>query len=325
MKQYNREQLGNQAKTLGFNRDTFEKTCRLAELLVFFGQHPVLSNDLAFKGGTAINLTVFRLPRLSVDTDWDFADNVPLAEMKERRQSITDTIKSYMTREGYELTARSKYTHSLDSFVYAYISAGGAHDNIKIEINYSQRSHILPLERRPIETLGIFTPVVIQTVSPIEMFAGKINALLSRDESRDLYDVYNMVRHNLFDKEQQDMLRKCTVFYSAISGECEVEAFTPDKMNAITYSHIRASLNPVINKLERFDFAEVKERVKQFLSDFLVLKDNERDFLSAFRKGDYRPELLFDGQMLERIKNHPMAAWKMAHTLRRAASQADEM
>ena len=34
--------------------------------------------------------------------------------------------------------------HSLYSYVYEYINSGGVKDNIKIEINYSLRSHILP-------------------------------------------------------------------------------------------------------------------------------------------------------------------------------------
>ena len=175
MLEYDREQIGRQAAEHGFIRDTFEKTCRLAELLVYFDRDIVLSKYLALKGGTAINMTIFRLPRLSVDIDLDFTENIPLAEMMDRRQLITETIQLYMTSAGYELTTKSKYRHSLDSFVFAYTNAGGVRDNIKIEINYSQRSHILPLEKRPIETFGMFTPVEVQTVSPMEIFAGKIN------------------------------------------------------------------------------------------------------------------------------------------------------
>ena len=218
MLEYDREQIGRQAAEHGFIRDTFEKTCRLSELLVYFDRDIVLSKYLALKGGTAINMTIFRLPRLSVDIDLDFTENIPLAEMMDRRQLITDTIQLYMTSASYELTTKSKYRHSLDSFVFAYTNAGGVRDNIKIEINYSQRSHILPLEKRPIETLGMFTPVEVQTVLPIEIFAGKINTLLSRTAARDLYDVNNMILAGLFNEEQQDMLRKCTVFYSAAAG-----------------------------------------------------------------------------------------------------------
>jgi predicted nucleotidyltransferase component of viral defense system len=44
----------------------------LTEILKFFENDTLLGNSLALKGGTAINLTIFDLPRLSVDIDMDF-------------------------------------------------------------------------------------------------------------------------------------------------------------------------------------------------------------------------------------------------------------
>ena len=65
MTQNDRITLGRQARELGFVRDTFEKVCRLADILSFIKNDPLLSSCLALKGGTAINLTIFNLPRLS--------------------------------------------------------------------------------------------------------------------------------------------------------------------------------------------------------------------------------------------------------------------
>ncbi len=77
MMQFDRILLGRQAKELGFVRDAFEKVYRLAGVLSFMESDPLLSDSLALKGGTAINLTIFDLPRLSVDIDMDFSKNVP--------------------------------------------------------------------------------------------------------------------------------------------------------------------------------------------------------------------------------------------------------
>lgn len=63
MMQFDRMKLGRQAKKLGFVRDTFEKVCRLADVLKFFEGDDMLSEYLALKGGTAINLTILDLPR----------------------------------------------------------------------------------------------------------------------------------------------------------------------------------------------------------------------------------------------------------------------
>ena len=65
--QLDRMTLGRMAKEMGFVRDTFEKVCRLADVMNFMEQDELLAQSLALKGGTAINLTIFNLPRLSVD------------------------------------------------------------------------------------------------------------------------------------------------------------------------------------------------------------------------------------------------------------------
>lgn len=72
MTQYDRMALGRQAKDLGFVRDTLEKVRRLTDVLGFLEQDEALRSRLALKGGTAINLTIFDIPRLSVDIDLDF-------------------------------------------------------------------------------------------------------------------------------------------------------------------------------------------------------------------------------------------------------------
>ena len=81
MNEYNRKEIGKQAAELGFIRDTFEKMSRLIGVLGFFERDPILSRYLALKGGTAINLTIFNLPRLSVDIDLDFSENLTLEEL----------------------------------------------------------------------------------------------------------------------------------------------------------------------------------------------------------------------------------------------------
>lgn len=103
MPQYNRAELGRMATESGFVRDTFEKVLRLKEILKFLNEDKSLREHLLLKGGTAINLTVFNLPRLSVDIDMDYTPNDTREGMLECRAKITDIIKEYMESEGYEL------------------------------------------------------------------------------------------------------------------------------------------------------------------------------------------------------------------------------
>ena len=219
MMQYDRITLGRKAKELGFVRDTFEKVCRLVDVLTFLEQDSILKDSLALKGGTAINLTIFDLPRLSVDIDLDFAENVSRNEMLERRKVISEHIGKYMSANGYTLSGKSKHYHALDSFVYEYQNAGGMKDNLKIEINYMLRCHILDVRRRLVNLPWLSQDLTVLSVDPMEIFASKIVALINRSAPRDLYDLHNMLQFGLFDAEQQALLRKCVVYYSAIGSE----------------------------------------------------------------------------------------------------------
>jgi predicted nucleotidyltransferase component of viral defense system len=107
-----------------------------------------LSRYLTLKGGTAINLIFFRnMPRLSVDIDFDFAENLSLDETSLIRETIRNTIGKYTDMNSYNHGKKSKRYHTLDSDKYQYINLAGVRNNIKIEINYSLRSHIFLLLR----------------------------------------------------------------------------------------------------------------------------------------------------------------------------------
>ena len=99
MNSYNKTYLDQIAQEKGFVRDNLEKVIRLAEILRYINQSPLLQKSLLLKGGTAINLTVFRMPRLSVDIDLDFAQNCNKEEMIDTRQKINNELKAYMSNE----------------------------------------------------------------------------------------------------------------------------------------------------------------------------------------------------------------------------------
>lgn len=311
MMQFDRMTLGNQARELGFVRDTFEKVCRLADILTFFQNDSMLSEELALKGGTAINLTIFNLPRLSVDIDLDFSENLPREEMLAVRKLITERIRKYMTARGYTFGLNSKFYHALDYFVYEYQNAGGMKDNIKIEINYMLRCHILPTVRRRVNLPWLHQELTVLSVDPLEIYSSKIVALLNRAAPRDLYDTYTMLQAGLFDESQEPLLRKCVMFYSAIGSESCPERFALDKIAAVSQQRVKTDLIPVLRKGAWFDAAQAQEKVISYLNALLVPEPDELAFWSAFRQKQYQPRFLFsDEAVLSRINQHPMALWK---------------
>ena len=318
MPSYNKQVISKQAQELGFIRDTFEKMLRLAEMLRFMSNDPLLSSSLALKGGTAINLTIFNLPRLSVDIDLDYVHNNSRDDMLKERGLITAVVSRYLASEGYELGGKSKTTHSLDSFVCNYTNSGGVKDAIKIEVNYSLRCHVLLTVSRRIETLGVFSETNIMAVAPIEIFASKITALLSRTAARDLYDINNMVLFGLFSEADLPILRKCALFYFTISGDEVPEDINVGRIYGLTNHMIRIDLQPVLRKKERFNLQAAQKRVDEYLTGLFAITESEREYLNSFRKGVYNPGLLFeDTDIHERIRNHPMALWKTRNNEKR--------
>ena len=309
---YDRGQLGRAAKDSGFVRDTFEKVLRLKEILVYLNKDEYLHEHLALKGGTAINMTIFDLPRLSVDLDLDFTPNLSLEDMRTAREMITELLKKYMQEEGYTLSDSSRYSHSLDSMLFQYQNAGGNRDSIKLEVNYSLRSHIFAPTERKIVTNIFKESVLVRTLEPMEIFAAKANALMSRAAARDLYDFNNMIYFGLFDESEYELLRKCIIFYASISAEKINKTFDISAIDRLDFSKIRRDLFPVLRKKDNFRLEERKIEATKFIKELMALTPEEAEYLDAFEKGEYRPELLFsDNQILSNIAEHPMAAWNM--------------
>ncbi|HOH74544.1 MAG TPA: nucleotidyl transferase AbiEii/AbiGii toxin family protein [Paludibacteraceae bacterium] len=312
MYKYNKNDLDLLAVNTDFLRDNLEKVLRLSDILQYINANPLLFSHLALKGGTAINLVVFNLPRLSVDIDLDFTKHCLRDEMFVLRKQINSDILKYMTSQGYQLNPSSKNPHSLDSWVFYYLNSSGNKDNIKIEINYSMRNHVFePIEKEVyMESLSLHLHV--RTLTNLELFGSKIKALIERTAARDLYDVYNMLMLPVFSVSEQSLLRKIVILYLAIGGNTPPKTdFNFKAIDNLNFSQIKRKLIPVLKKSDKFEFEVAKSEVKTYLTTLMVLTDNEKLFLERFNQKIYQPELLFDElDIVGRINDHPMAIWK---------------
>ena len=201
-----KEYIEKTAERTGFIRSTLEKVERLLRILEWISNKEDLKNLLALKGGTAINTAVFNFPRLSVDIDLDLTENLAKNEMIRKRENIHNLLVQYLNANSYRInTEKSKNVYALDSIVAEYEDIKGNTDNIKIEINYMNRVHILKTEKLKIST-DVFEDkqLAINCIHPIEIYAAKICALLSRTTARDLFDVYTLSKYQLFDKEEKN-------------------------------------------------------------------------------------------------------------------------
>ena len=308
---YSRNDIDKLAAELNFIRDNMEKVVRLCTILEYINTDPLLADHLVLKGGTAINLLVMPVPRLSVDIDLDFTENCNKPTMLRYRKAITDKLQAYAYANGYRLSPNSKHPFSVDSWVFQYTNVIGNLDNIKVEINYSMRCHLLPTEVRPIKLHG-FENVNVRTLALVELYASKVKALLERGAARDLFDVHNMIQCQVISEELKPMLRKGVVFYSTVGGNAKPSGtYSLQTMERLQFKQIRSALLPVLKKGTFYDLESVKHEVCNYVEDLMRLTDDEKLFIERFAMNDYRPELLFDDEeIIKRIAEHPMALWK---------------
>jgi len=142
----------------------------------------------ALKGGTAINLFVRDLPRLSVDIDLAF---VPIGS----REAALAEIDAALRRIGAALTAvppgyRVRIARQQEGKRYSILVSNPSAE-IKIEVTPVLRGSVFPeVDRRIVASAEAeFGFAEIQVLSFEDLYAGKIVAALDRQHPRDLFDV----------------------------------------------------------------------------------------------------------------------------------------
>lgn len=314
MRSYNIRDLTNIAQYNKFNRDTLEKVLRLSELLKLFNENEEFKGKYVLKGGTAINLCLFDFPRLSVDIDMNFNSNSSKEEMLETRELHRKLISAFVSLDGYTIDPKSRFTFTLDSYLLKYTNAAGSRDNIKIELNYSNRIQILEPVNYKLSSKIIDNESIL-ALNKVELYGSKIAALIGRTTARDIFDVFQLINKQILLDSELDMLKKCSIFYLLTSNEFQslgdlLNQFKKNMEN-MSFSAIKRNLIPLLHVGERIDTDAFKQTVSQFIETLFKLTETEQKYIDSFNAGEFNPELLFDKAIADRLKEHPMALWKM--------------
>lgn len=155
----------------------------------------VFTDDLfALKGGTAINLFVRDMPRLSVDLDLVFVDHRPgrdeaLARINEGIRGAVDRLKT----RGFQ--------------TYSATAAGAGETKlfvrrdrleVKIEVNFVTRGTVHPVRPASLTAKAreaLLADVELPVVSLEDLYGGKLVAAMDRQHPRDLFDVMQLFQH----------------------------------------------------------------------------------------------------------------------------------
>ena len=223
-------------------------------------------------------------------------------------------ISAFIALDGYTIDPKSRFTFTLDSYLLKYTNAAGSRDNIKIELNYSNRIQILEPVNYKLSSKIIDNESIL-ALNKVELYGSKIAALIGRTTARDVFDVFQLVNNQILLDNELDILKKCSIFYLLMTNEFQpfgdlLNQFKKNMKN-MSFSAIKRNLIPLLHVGERIDTDAFKQTVSQFIETLFELTETEQKYIDSFNAGEFNPELLFDKAIADRLKEHPMVLWKM--------------
>lgn len=309
-----RQSLEAESAATGFRPDVLEKVFLLLDLLEAINQNPETAGKFALKGGTALNLFLFDVPRLSVDIDLNYIGAEDRETTIQERPELERTIGLMARRLG--LTPQTpRHEHAGTTWSFRYASALGQSDNIKVDLLYMYRVPLWNPVRQDSRLVGSRQVKDILLLDEYELAAGKLAALLGRRTSRDLFDAHELLlRRNL----EAEKLRLGFVLYGGMNIEdwrkisiADVDKAAQD-LDTYLLPLLRAEVIDSLGEPRSAWGERLLNECRAALSIVLPLRDNERAFLDRLLdKGEIEPELLTDdAELIARAKRHPDLLWK---------------
>jgi len=262
------------------------------------------SGLFALKGGTAINLFIRELPRLSVDLDLVFADHaVP-------REQALGLINAALKTAEARLKERGMQTRMVappELGETKLLVRRGAIE-VKIEVNVVMRGTVHPVRDVGLcETASdlLMAELELPLVSLADAYGGKLVAALDRQQPRDLFDVMQLLEHEGITPE----IRRAFVVYLASHNRPVHEVLSP-KLRDIQQDYERTFVGMTSEPVELEILLAVREHLVQEMTR--TLDSAERQFLLSLVSGSPEWDLLD----VEHLEGLPGVRWKL-HNLER--------
>ena len=281
-----------------------------ARLLTQVAPFVFVDDTFALKGGTAINLFVRDMPRLSVDLDLVFADyNLSRVRALGR---INDAIRQSAER----LNKRGFQTHALaaaDAGETKLLVRRGDVE-VKIEVNFVMRGTVQPVRMASLtpkarETL--LADLEIPVVSLEDMYGGKLVAALDRQHPRDLFDVMQLFANEGITTG----IRRAFVVYLASHNRPVHEVLFPT-LQDIRQEYAQNFIGMTTEPVALEDLLAARERMLRELQQ--GLDTNEREFLLSLVAN--KPEWPLLG--IAHLEHLPGIRWKLQNLQRLQKSNA---
>jgi predicted nucleotidyltransferase component of viral defense system len=312
-----RETLILESNKNGFRAEILEKVIRLIDLLNAFAQDEFLKSRIALKGGTALNLFHFDLPRLSVDIDLNYIGSLDRDTMLSEKPKMLSTIEQICLDKKY-YNIRQPSEHAGGKWTFGYKSELIQQGQLEIDLNFISRASLWPLCYLDSSKIGHYQAKSIPVLDYYDLIGGKLSALFSRHKSRDLYDAYIIFTNSK--KLDKTKIKFAFMIYGA-AARMDIRKTSLDHIN-FNVNELKNMLLPVLRGEELKNTKNIRtwsnnliNTCKENLAEIITFNNNELEFLTnIIEHGKIIPELITnDKTLINVINQHPVLLWKCIH------------
>lgn len=254
----------------------------------------------ALKGGTAINLFVREMPRLSVDIDLTY---LPLDNRKDALKNIQDGLNRIKTDLEKNIPGLKVHSVPLSEGSDVKLNCQYKKAQIKIEVNAITRGNVFPTELMQVvemvqDEFGKFA--AMNVVSQAELYGGKICAAIDRQHPRDMFDIKLLLDYDgITDDIWQGFLVGLISHYKPIG-----ELFSPVLKNQKSaFDNQFSGMTTDIFSYD--DYEQTRNTLIVIIQE--RISDNDKKFLLSFEKGEPDWSLF----PLNKAKELPAVKWKL--------------
>ncbi len=268
----------------------------------------------ALKGGTAINLFIRDMPRLSVDIDLTFLPVAPWQESLAAIEEALPRIKHRIENSVADSRVAESRAQGDGSLMRLIVQQGRT--QVKIEVTPVLRGSVFAPELRIVspsveEQFGF---AEMQVVSFADLYAGKIMAALDRQHPRDLFDVRDLLANEGIDNG----LRRAFIVYLVSHDRPISEVLNARRKDiAIEFSENFEGMTA-----EPVALAELLEAREALVAIIIGgMPEAHREFLVGFKQGT--PDWSLLG--LPDAANLPAVRWKQVNLDKLSMKSRDQM
>jgi predicted nucleotidyltransferase component of viral defense system len=281
-----------------------------AALLIKVVPLVAIETSFALKGGTAINLFLRDMPRLSVDIDLAY---VPVADRGSSLKEIDAAIRRITkTIERGVPGARASQSAPRGEKAITKLIVRADDAQIKIEVTPVLRGCVYePTVRSVSERVEAeFGFAEMPVVSFADLYAGKIVAALDRQHPRDLFDVRDLLAHEGID----DSLRKAFIVYLLSHDRPMAEVLAPARLD-ISAEYKRGFEGMVDRPVTLDELLKAREDLIREIVGKMPAQ--HRRFLISVKHGEPEWALL----SLPGAKDLPAVRWKLENLAKLSADK----